>query len=104
MGPIDAECDLGSISGGLSGEFKMLRASDQNDRMTPLFKSLRVRNQKKTPKMEFFLDRFKTHGHSVIRSHTELNLGSSEPSAWNQGWSHGRIWGFSKGRAGESEF
>ena len=67
MGSFDAECDLGSISGGLSGESKMLRASDQNDRMTHLFKSLRVGNQKKTPKMEFFLDRLKMAGHPVIR-------------------------------------
>jgi len=68
VGSIDAECDFGSISAGLKPGSKILRPSDRNDRMTPLFKSLRVRIQKKTPKMEFFLDRFKMAGHPVIGS------------------------------------
>ena len=73
MGSIDAECDFGSISAGLKPGSKILRPSDRNDRITPLFKSLRVRIQKKTPKMEFFLDRLKMASlHPVIQSFTKL--------------------------------
>ncbi len=67
-GSIDAECDFGSSSAGLKLGSKVLRPSDQSDRMYPLFKSLRVRNQKKTPKMEFSLGRLKMAGHPVIGS------------------------------------